>query len=243
MVENILAIAGPIGGLVAVVAVVLALIGHLYGRQVSIGRETVRKLRVGLEHDPSPGQLGQALRLWPEAAKYPGNNQRIELVKQANLDEARRVVHALTPATLEETSLPDAIGRLVKRFGDQTGMRVRLVVDGDAAPLATVSEVALLRFVQGALANVRSHSRAGQVAVTITYEADDVMVDVVDDGRGFDPATPRAPRPDGSGFGLRAMRERLAALGGRLEVESTPGDGTAIAAVLPRSTPVQEAGR
>ncbi|MBX7133314.1 MAG: hypothetical protein K1X67_11620 [Fimbriimonadaceae bacterium] len=90
MVENILAIAGPIGGLVAVVAVVLALIGHLYGRQVSIGRETVRKLRVGLEHDPSPGQLGQALRLWPEAAKYPGNNQRIELVKQANLDEARR---------------------------------------------------------------------------------------------------------------------------------------------------------
>lgn len=90
MPENILAIAGPIGGLVAVVALVLALIGHLYGRQVSEGRETVRKLRVGLEHDPSPGQLGQALRLWPEAAKYPGNNQRIELVKQAQLDEARR---------------------------------------------------------------------------------------------------------------------------------------------------------
>lgn len=178
-----------------------------------------------------------------KAAPQPQIWDQILTVAQDNLDEARRVVHALTPATLEETSLPDAIGRLVKRFGDQTGMRVRLVVDGDAAPLATVSEVALLRFVQGALANVRSHSRADQVAVTITYEADDVMVDVVDDGRGFDPATPRAPRPDGSGFGLRAMRERLAALGGRLEVESTPGDGTAIAAVLPRSTPVQEAGR
>jgi len=90
MVAKILEVAGPIGGLAALAFLVVAGLGHVLARQVAMNRETMRKLRVALEHDPSPGQLGQALALWPEAAKYPPTPQRQELVKQATLEERRR---------------------------------------------------------------------------------------------------------------------------------------------------------
>ncbi len=77
---------------------------------------------------------------------------------------------------------------------------------------------------QGALANVRQHALATRVVVSLSYAPDELLVDVVDDGSGFDPAaTPQSA--DAGGFGLRAMRERLAALGGTLGVESAPGEG------------------
>ena len=93
-------------------------------------------------------------------------------------------------------------------------------------------EVALLRLSQGALANVRQHADASRVTVTLTYQDDAVVLDVVDDGRGFDPAAPRV-RNNGSGFGLRAMRERLSDLGGTLTIEASPGEGTAVGASVP----------
>ena len=78
--------------------------------------------------------------------------------------------------------------------------------------------------VQGALANVRQHALATRVVVSLSYAPDELLVDVVDDGSGFDPAaTPQST--DAGGFDLRAMRERLAALGGTLGVESAPGEG------------------
>ncbi len=92
-------------------------------------------------------------------------------------------------------------------------------------------DVALLRVAQSSLANVRLHSRAQRVRVTLTYEADEVRLDVVDDGIGFDTR-------EAGGFGLRAMRERLAELGGTLVVESAPNDGTAVAATLPVGRPL-----
>ncbi len=93
----------------------------------------------------------------------------------------------------------------------------------------------------GALGNAVSHSGAENVRVTLTYLDDMVMLDVFDDGRGFDPAAVgrppagpgKEPHGGGTGYGLRAMRDRAAALGGTLTVESAPQEGTAVAATLP----------
>ncbi len=95
--------------------------------------------------------------------------------------------------------------------------------------------MALLRVAQGALANVRQHARAGRVVVTLTGADDSVRLDIVDDGRGFDPSHAPEATPDLAlgGYGLRASRERLRDLGGGLDVESRPGDGTALTAYLP----------
>lgn len=87
---NILASAGPIGGLVCLAMVVAAVGGHLYARGAASEREVVRSLRVALERDPSPTQLSQAMRRWPEAGRYPEAHQRQELIKQSQLEEGRR---------------------------------------------------------------------------------------------------------------------------------------------------------
>lgn len=69
--------------------------------------------------------------------------------------------------------------------------------------------------------------------MTLSGLGDAVALDVVDDGRGFDPAALPAPDPDRGGFGIPAMRARTRALGGTLTIESRPGGGTAVAAQLP----------
>ncbi|MGH1564843.1 sensor histidine kinase [Mumia sp. DW29H23] len=157
---------------------------------------------------------------------------RIERTASDNLDEARRVVHALAPRDLDgSVPLTGALTRLLERIADAGGPATGLTVDGTPRPTPTAYDVALLRLAQGALANVRQHARATRVQVTLTYADDAVRLDVVDDGVGFEPrATSVGPR---SGYGLRAMQERLAELGGSVDVESAPGRGTAVAATLP----------
>ena len=84
----------------------------------------------------------------------------------------------------------------------------------------------LLRAAQEALSNVGRHARAGRVAVTLSYMEDVIVLDVRDDGTGFDGA------PTG-GFGLTALRQRVSALSGSVDVESSPGDGTAVSVAVP----------
>jgi signal transduction histidine kinase len=166
--------------------------------------------------------------------------RQIEATAAENLDEARRVVHALAPAVLEEAPLVGALGRLLERAAQQSDLQPVLHGDGEPAVLATAVEVALLRLAQGALANVRQHARTTRVGVTLTYSDDEVRLDVVDDGVGFDPVLLTQPSSEGAGFGLRAMHDRLAALGGTLDMESAPGSGTAVAATVPLAPSTDE---
>ncbi len=165
---------------------------------------------------------------------------QIEATAAENLAESRAVVRALTPAQLD-VGLAASLGRLLARLEQETGLDTRLEVDGEVAVLSTTEEVALLRVAQSALANVRAHAAARTVAVTLTNAGDTVRLDVLDDGVGFDVAAWSAGRlaAGGGGYGLRAMRDRLRDLGGGLEVESVPGDGTALAAHLPLRGPQQ----
>lgn len=91
----------------------------------------------------------------------------------------------------------------------------------------------LLRAAQEALANVARHAAASRVGLTLSYMTDVVTLDVRDDGTGFDVAGQPAPREPGGGYGLTAMRQRVARVGGELAVESEPGVGTAISASVP----------
>ncbi|WP_329519505.1 sensor histidine kinase [Spirillospora sp. NBC_01491] len=148
-----------------------------------------------------------------------------------NLEEARGFVRALAPPALRGSSLADALRRVTESAAARTPTRVRFEVSGTPVALPIGHDVALLRIAQGALGNVARHSGAGNAGVTLTFLDDLVVLDVYDDGCGFDPRG--APGSDGTGFGLRAMRERARAVGGTLTVESAPGEGTAVAATLP----------
>jgi signal transduction histidine kinase len=163
-------------------------------------------------------------RLEGEDARAAAHEVR-ELVV-STLQDVRRLAVELRPSALDDFGLVAALERLTQSFSEQTG----IAVDFEAAlpeRLPEEVETALYRTVQECLTNVVKHARAGRVSVLLRRRNGSVAAVVEDDGTGFDPALGRE-----GGFGLVGMRERLALLGGRLEIES--GDrGTTIAAEVP----------
>jgi signal transduction histidine kinase len=168
-----------------------------------------------------------------------------------SLAEARRSVQALRPGPLADAQLPEALAHLAEQWNQTSGIPVRVEVDGPPVPLQPALEVTLFRAAQEALANIARHSGATQAGVTLSYTHDVVVLDVLDNGAGFDAAelggamsggvtsgaAPVTAARDGehasTGYGLAAMRHRLRQVGGTLEIESTAGDGTAISASVP----------
>ncbi|MFH8255715.1 sensor histidine kinase [Streptomyces roseolus] len=175
--------------------------------------------------------LRAAERALPEGSPAAGHIDRARRAAQENLAEARRFVRALAPPDLERGSLAAALERLCE---PGAGPRVRFSVSGTPVELPTPYEVALLRIAQSALGNTVRHASASRAEITLSFMDASVTLDVVDDGRGFDPASVR-PSSDG-GFGLPAMRSRAESLGGTFTVESGPGQGTAVAVSLPLPT-------
>jgi signal transduction histidine kinase len=157
-----------------------------------------------------------------------------------SLTGARRSVHALRPEPLETARLSEAISGVAERWSALHRIPVQFTTTGTVRPMPPEAEVALLRAAQEALANVAKHARAARVGVTLSYLEHDVALDVRDDGTGFAPSPTDAPlEPAGrgatmdGGFGLLAMRQRIEALCGTLQIESEPGAGTAISACVP----------
>ena len=147
-----------------------------------------------------------------------------------SLAEARRSVLALRPQALANSMLPDALAEEVARWTATSGVAAEVRTTGDPRALHPEVEVTLLRVAQEALANVAKHAAASHAWVTLSYMEDVVTLDVRDDGAGF--AGP-GHSESGGGFGLIAMRQRVNRLAGQLEIESEPGTGTAVSAILP----------
>jgi signal transduction histidine kinase len=156
-----------------------------------------------------------------------------------NLGEARHLVWELRPESLTTAPLGEALRRLAQRLGEETGISATATVTGRPGKLPADTEVALLRIAQEALANVRKHSAASRVALTLSYMEDETVLDVRDDGTGFDPES--ACTSAGGGYGLRVMNERVRELGGQLTVETAPGKGTTIAVSLPEAVAASHA--
>ncbi|WP_297190551.1 sensor histidine kinase [uncultured Corynebacterium sp.] len=159
--------------------------------------------------------------------------KKIAIAKKSaadNLAEARAMIAALQPAALAKTNLEGALERIAENI---ESVDVNISVEGEDRQLPMRTETTLLRIAQGALGNVVKHSQATATLVTLTYDPDEVRLDVVDNGVGFDPAQVVA-RPRGLGhIGLDAMRERAREVDGTLAIESTPGQGTAISVAVP----------
>lgn len=173
-----------------------------------------------------------------DAAATSAHIARAKDTARGSLREARRTVEALRPEPLERAPLPDALRDLAARWGvsQPHAPGIAVVVDGTPARMPPAVDDALLRVAQEALSNVVRHAAASQVDLTLSYLDDLVLLDIQDDGVGFDVA---AMAGDGDvthgGYGLTSMRERVALVGGVLLVESAPADGTTVAARVPRA--------
>jgi signal transduction histidine kinase len=165
-------------------------------------------------------------RTGDEASRAAAEDLR-ELVV-STLQDVRRLAVELRPTALDDFGLVAALERLTSSFSEQTGISVDFETALADERLPPEIETALYRIVQESLTNVVKHATARRVSILLARREGAVKAVVEDDGRGFDPA-----ELAGDGFGLVGMRERLALLGGRLEVESRPDAGTTIAAEVP----------
>lgn len=213
-----------------------ALQGQLVASARAAGMHDERERLAREIHDTvAQGLAGIVAQL--QAARTSTDRERhldtaAELAR-STLVEARRSVQALQPEVLVASRLPDALAEVASRWSQMSGVPAAVTTTGTARQLHPEVEIALLRTGQEALANVGKHAGAGRVGVTLSYMEDVVTLDVRDDGIGFDPAGLPPEPADGSGFGLTGMRQRVARVAGRLEIESAPGEGTAVSATVP----------
>ena len=165
-----------------------------------------------LEAGADPARIRQALQ------------QSLALTR-ANLEEARRSVLDLRAAPLEGRTLAEALAAFAAQ---QQSLRVDFETAGDARPLPVHLEAGLYRIAQEALGNAARHAEARRVRLRLTTLPDRVQLVVEDDGKGFDPSQVQQGR-----YGLIGLNERARLLGGRLELQSSRGEGTRIEVVIP----------
>lgn len=176
-----------------------------------------------------------------DAATAAARFALVQRTASENLAEARNFVRGLSSPQLQESSLVESLRRLCATTETSSAargvaLRCRLELDGDPVELPQPYRVTLLRAAQASLANVTDHANASNAVVTVAFLGSEVTMDIYDDGVGFDPAGVAArmkARADGSGFGIRSLQERVAALHGSLELETAPGEGTVVAVRLP----------
>jgi signal transduction histidine kinase len=163
-------------------------------------------------------------------ADQPTRDALVELREHvvSALQDVRRLAVELRPAVLDDFGLVPALERLIDSFGEQTNVRVDFRSGLGETRLPSEVETTLYRIVQESLTNIVKHAKARSVSISLTRRGSAVAVVIEDDGAGFDQRMVRQ-----EGIGLLGMRERLALLDGRLEIESRPGAGTTIVAEVP----------
>lgn len=155
--------------------------------------------------------------------------QQAEESAREGLDEIRRIVSDMQPELFEKASLIEAVEELAARWSAENGVQVKMKVTGTPRSLTPSAETALLRISQEAMHNINKHAQAKNVKITFSYMEDLFVMDIADDGQGFEPSKIK------NGFGMKTMRDRAEELGGTLTIESEQGIGTAIAVSIPIS--------
>jgi two-component system, NarL family, sensor kinase len=148
------------------------------------------------------------------------------------LGEVRRISHDLRPALLDDLGLAAALDHLSREFSENTSIATEFEADGPIDGLPDVANTVLFRIAQETLTNIKRHANASNAKVRLQGDKISVSLTVSDNGIGFDVAG-IAKHPK-RGIGLRNMHERVNAIGGKLDLASSP-EGTQVTATLPRS--------
>jgi signal transduction histidine kinase len=186
-------------------------------------------------HDTVAQSLSSIQMLLHAAERADGDRpgaEHLRLAREtaaASLADTRRFIRELAPPALDE-GLRGALLRLADREWTTDGLRVEVHVPADL-DLPMPVQTALLRIAQSTVANVVQHAEASRAVITVEASGADVRLTVADDGSGFDPAAVARTTASDS-FGLRAIAERAAQLGGTLDVVSAPGEGTTVVVTL-----------
>ena len=208
-------------------------------RELTSRRETAReeeRKRIARELHDELGQQLTALRMGastlrirfgPDNPELTDQVQKLLELADQTMQVVRDAVSSLRPGALD-AGIAAALEWLTAEFSRGTEIGYSLSVPDETLPLAEERAIALFRIVQESLTNVARHARARHVSVTLERAGNDCLLQVRDDGCGFDPVATRK-----RSFGLAGMKERMLMLGGKIDIVSAPGKGTTIKVELP----------
>jgi len=168
-----------------------------------------------------------------EDADSIGRLRKIQALAVHTQNEISKLMKELRPTLLDELGLPAAISRYAKDSLESLGTKVFTEFEGVEERLPTEVEVTLFRIAQGTVGNILEHAEARNVSIRLECDANECMLEVRDDGKGFD--VNRITRVDkgGRGAGLFTMKERARLVGGACKVSSRLGNGTKVAVRIP----------
>jgi signal transduction histidine kinase len=209
-------------------------------RKVISAQEDERK-RIARELHDETSQGLAVLTMGLETAQdaiRAGRTPRLDEVKALavrTLEDVHRLILDLRPSVLDDLGLLSAIRWYADRQLATRGISVRCEF-GDVRRLPPEMETALFRVCQETMSNVARHAQATAVLVQVGVEGDEVVIDIEDDGKGFEPET-AGQREGRRPWGLMGIRERAEILGGSARIDSAPGQGTRVAVRIPLRGP------
>jgi signal transduction histidine kinase len=153
-------------------------------------------------------------------------DESLKMVEET-IGSIRDVMVTLRPAVLDDYGLASGLRWYAEQFSQRTGLPVVVTETRPGHRVPPATEEALFRIAQEALANVAKYAHAQRATVSIDATTESIRLVIQDDGRGFDPGLVHPPTRE-SGWGLMIMKERAAAAGADLGIESAPGRGTRI---------------
>ena len=219
---------------------------RFYVSQVLKAQEGER-LRIARElHDDTAQALtGLSRRLDMLVDTLPSDSNRLPAEVRENLEElrdqsdtilegVRRFSRALRPPVLDDLGLLPALKWLAMAL-EERGIAANITVLGEQHRLADGTELALFRIAQEALNNVRKHSGASAVEVTVDFRGGGLALTIADNGAGFEVPGSTSDLAECGKLGIIGMQERTRLLGGTLSVDSEPGEGTTVVVRVPGS--------
>lgn len=216
-----------------------AMRGELF-RRVVAAQESERQ-RIARDLHDETGQsltaIGMGLRGLAgkiSRNKEAGNTlQKLESLTADSLKELQRLISDLRPSHLDDLGLPAALRWYANRIQEHSDISVRVDIHGEEHELDEVMKIAVFRIVQESLNNIIKHAQATTVNIHIQFQEKQVRINVMDNGIGFDLDQVKQRRTARPSLGLAGMEERAALLGGSVSVQSRPGYGTEVEAVIP----------
>jgi signal transduction histidine kinase len=215
-----------------------------------VAAQEAERTRIARDLHDETGQaltaIGMGLRGLKAAVKKNDPEQATAVIKQLetlsgdSLNELQHIISDLHPSHLDDLGLPAAIRWYCGVVHDRTSLNIKTEIKGEEKQISVATKTAIFRIVQEALSNIIKHAKAGNIVVSLAFEAAEIRVRVKDDGRGFNPNEAKKRPGIRPALGLAGMEERAHLLGGSFFVASVPGQGTLIEVLIPYVQPERE---
>jgi signal transduction histidine kinase len=214
--------------------------GELF-RRVVAAQETERQ-RIARDLHDETGQALTAIGLGLRglSGKLSRRNKeafttlhKLETLTADSLKELQRLMTDLRPSHLDDLGLAAALRWYSAKVQEHTSLQIRVDIHGDECELDDAMKITTFRIIQESLNNIIKHSQATHVNIHLHYEEKNVRISVLDNGIGFDRDQVQQRRTNRPSLGLAGMEERAALVGGTVTIQSRPGYGTEVEAVIP----------